>query len=238
MRIALRFAVVGFLALGLAACSDETTGPDDEGLGIHEGEIRFTYSGAKSGTFSAKGAFEVDEDGDPKLQSFAFATEVEGDEFESELESVAFLGINLHLPKLDVVAGALGDLRKGTFSPDSCAQEGVHPDCAALTFSIDIDVNDFLDEEAELSAYLLTSGTVEVTSIAGGRIRGSFTGTAKLLAPEDSGDIFVPNSDLTVSSGSFDLPLLKESDFDFSFDLKASQQSHSWWRPAGSLLSR
>jgi hypothetical protein len=72
-------------------------------------------------------------------------------------------------------------------------------DCplAAVVFDTDPD-----DSEDESDFYVFGGGTLTVTSVSGGRMRGTFSGTAS----EFAGGLGV-----TITGGTFDVPLVSES---------------------------
>jgi hypothetical protein len=238
MRNTLKLAVTTLLAAGLAACGDESTGLDNDLL-PKSGEIGFSYSGAKRGTFLAKGALEFNQDSTLKLQSFAVAT-TRTDSSSATGARVLFEAVDLRLPRLDLFLGELPNLRTGTYSLNiACSWQSLPDNCAALAFGIDVDMQDAFSETGEFPLYLLTSGTLEVSSISNNRIRGDFQGTAKLLTVLADDLDFVPGADLTVTNGTFDLPLMDGSIFESAPNLLAEPGAgHSWLRPAASLLSR
>ena len=177
----------------LAACSD-STGPSG-----NEGQLQFGYSGARNGSYSATG--ELVPSGSSAgfvKQSFAAAgsTTFSGDPviiLASYAPVTSQVGDQIEL----ILPG-----RTGTFAfVEGCDAN----DCAEgfLGFSFDPD----LGYDANGDYFTLVSGTVTITSVSGGRVRGTFSGTA---VSDASGSART----LNVSGGSFDAPLGNGVGFD------------------------
>jgi hypothetical protein len=239
MRTRLKLAVVGFMAAGLLACgSDDGTGPGDQGFGKDEGEIRFSYSGSKlKGDFRARGAYDVDAKGNPKIQPFAFAAQPTGSANGVPFDVTNIYGLDIRLPTIGIVSGGWFSHKTGRFSvADECLAGSTALNCAGLLFMIGIDLMQWTASDTAPPTYFLTAGAVEVASISNGRIRGTFQGTARLLANPDSSLNFVPGADLAVTNGTFNLPIRDDVNFGISLNRIGEPRTlHSWWLPAASL---
>jgi len=68
---------------------------------------------------------------------------------------------------------------------------------------IDFDANPDLEEDNS-DPFFITAGTIHISSVSGGRITGTFSGDA-----ED----YLGNRFITITGGTFDVPLLDDSSF-------------------------
>lgn len=176
----------------LAACKDAT---GDNGVG--SGSVSFTYSGARSGSYSAKGEFE--KVGTSSFVKKSFATGVSLRDANGDV-----IGILGYVP----VTATTGHQAVLVLPPVSGGETlEIDPTCEGVTFCplglITFDINP--DEQFDDSeGYLFTGGTVHVTSVANNRLKGTFSGTAVDITGTQT---------LTVTNGSFDVPLLQESEF-------------------------
>jgi hypothetical protein len=180
-------AALALAALTLSGCGDST------GLGSKTGSLSFSYSGARSGSFSASGEYRA------TTTSFVkqpFAVGSKGVE-----NGVAFISVLSYQP----VTSTTGDVAivllpnvtaPTTLSLDSTCDTDACP-LAAVVFDTDPDV-----DEDESDFYVFDSGTLQVTSVASGRITGTFSGTATE---------FLSDAAITVTNGTFDVPLVSQS---------------------------
>jgi hypothetical protein len=69
----------------------------------------------------------------------------------------------------------------------------------------DVSLGDVFEQQTPSleNFYIITSGTAHITSVSGGRLRGTFSGTAESFFGGDVGEI-------TITNGAFDVPLLSD----------------------------
>jgi hypothetical protein len=186
----LKITLAGALAL-LAACND-TTGNG----GTDTGSLSFTYSGARAGTYSASGRFQA------RSTSFAkqpFAIGARSSEAGvSEVAVLSYLPVTTSTGHM-LLLGLPGNSGTGSYSFDDSGCSGEDLDCAfaLLLFDTNPDL-----EEDDSQVFAFTTGTVNVTSNTSGHLRGTFSGTA---------ETFFGDSVITVTNGSFDVPVLSGS---------------------------
>jgi predicted small secreted protein len=189
-----------FLAAALAAAAMVTAGckdsTGDDGDDVASGSIAFSHSGARSGSYAANGALR--KAGPSSFEKRPFAAGVELSDFGQTL-----IGIVGYVPVTSstgnevvfllpaVAAGTTLDLS------DGCVLETCP--LALITF----DTNPDLDED-DSEGFLFGGGTIHVTSVSSGRIQGTFSGTASTFAGDRA---------ITVTGGTFDVPVLDESSF-------------------------
>jgi hypothetical protein len=177
----LNTALAGAVAL-LAACSD-TTG----GSGPGPGSLSFNYGGDRVGSYSASGTYR------PRGSSFdkvPFAVGVRSS--GSDLAVLSYQPVTSTTGNM-VLLAVPGVTGNGSYSlaSDNCGSN----DCplALLVFDTNPDL-----EEDDSQVFAFSSGTLTVTSISGGRMTGTFSGTAETLFAD---------SVITITNGSFDLPV-------------------------------
>lgn len=176
--------------LAMAGCKDSTGSTKSE---ITSGSLAFGYTGARSGSYSASGVLH------PTSTSFTKESFAAG--IKLVQNGTNFVGLIAYVP----VTASTGNevivlfpsvaAGKDVNLSDSCAGS----DCpiAAIAFDTDPDL-----EEDDSDPFFFTTGTLHVTSSSGGRISGTFSGTA-----ED----FDGTRTITVTGGTFDVPLLEQS---------------------------
>jgi len=177
--------------LVLAGCGD-STGSNNQ---IASGSLAFGYTGARSGSYSASGAIHATTTGFVK-EPFAAGVKLNdsGTDFVGIVAYVPVTTSTGHevlilFPK--VAAGQSVSLSENCVS-NSCP-------LAIVAFETDPDL-----EEDDSDPFFFTSGTLQVTSISGSRISGTFSGQA-----ED----FDGTRTITVTGGTFDVPLVSQSAF-------------------------
>jgi hypothetical protein len=180
-------ALLAAATLALAACGDGT------GSGVEPGSLSFTYTGARSGSYSATGTIRRTSDTTFARQPFAVAAKAsfQGASFVSLLSYQPVTDQTGHLVLFDL-AGVTGP---ATFSLAPCDT----PDCPFAAIAFDTDPNAGEDDS---DLYVFDSGTLAVTSVSGGHLRGTFNGTATLL---------LGDATITVANGTFDVPLVSPS---------------------------
>ena len=189
-----RRAILAVLAAAaaLAACKD-STGHD----GVGSGSVSFTYTGARSGSYSASGEFE--RLGTSSFVKKSFATGVNVNDASGPV-----IGILGYVP----VTATTGHQVVLVLPPVTGGETlEIDPTCETVTFcplglvSFDINPDTQFDDS---EGYLFTGGTVHVTSATTDRVAGTFSGTAVDVTGTKT---------LTVTNGSFDVPILHESQF-------------------------
>jgi len=200
------------LLLGLGACGDKSpTKPTDPDLG----SLRASYSGSRSGTIDATGT--VPKDGGPPPHSFALGIDLSDPEFD--VPGGMVVGIESKAGRMSSVMLLFAGARTGEFALDpECGTSSAR--CAAGLVQLDL-TNTGVGTEPQM--WELVSGRVTVTANASGRMRGTFTGTARLLDP-DSYD-YVAGQQITLSGGTFDVPVR-------DLDLPTAELSRVPARPA------
>ena len=179
------YLAAALAALTLAACGDGT------GSDIASGSLAFTYSGARNGSYSASGTFERTSDSTFARQPFAVGA-------RGSDGATTFASILSYQP----ATSATGHLVLFSL-PNVTAP-------ATLTFDANCDAADcpvggvIFDtnpdqSEDEADFYVFDSGTLEVTSVSSGRLRGTFSGTATE---------FFGDRSITITHGTFDVPLV------------------------------
>jgi len=187
------------LAGALAACDNDPNGP-----AVESGSLSFRYTGGlpgqfEAGSYSASGAPRLDGDGRPDAAEWALAashpTEAHHVPVGSKLAVVAFAPrgsgrgdmVVLTLPR---VSGPATVQISGNCATVNCTQGlvlmGVGP----------------RDPHRGLAgSCTLHGGTVQVTSVADGRVRGTFSATGKCTRSLRDGPFF----DIAVQEGTFDV---------------------------------
>lgn len=175
-------------ALSLAAC-----GGDSTGSGNASGSLSFSYSGPRSGSYSAQGSYEELNGNSFTKREFAVATT----DNSTGTAAIAMLSYN-------PVSSTRGDLTLFAFTRPSSAgvinvddDNCVTSDCplALFAFNVNPDVSSTTGEVY----YYLTRGTITVTTVNTNNVAGTFQGKAVDL---DSGDTLV------VTNGKFNVPIV------------------------------
>jgi hypothetical protein len=157
-------------ALITAGCVDVTGW-----WGSDVGTLSFDYSGAEAGTFSARGARPADWTARPHAAGQRL-------EAPAYTHVVAFAGGHQFF-----LAGFVNEPGIYSFADDH----------APGTFYGELAMDVIHSENAARAIYVLTSGSLTLARGRGGRIRGQFAGTARLL---DGVSV------LQVTDGRFDVP--------------------------------
>lgn len=183
------------VVLSLAAC-----GGDSTGSGSTDGRILFSYSGAESGRFVAKGYAENGTD-----PEYAYASL-----FRSSINSPALL----------VIRGSMRldngyDARLTIVAPSVVARTGCVPGLYGCDTSAEFVLKARSGSTNEDRIYLSRSIEVDVTEVAEQRARGTFTITLEQVAQTGAFN----GRAVEVHSGEFDVPVV---------DLPAGSASASW----------
>ena len=196
LRIALPLAVLFAL---ITACGDDSTGPDDDGE-LPSGSLSFSYDGAVSGTFSVSGAARLGADGEPEFGTWAFGGR---DAATNDLAVAAFRARTA--PSGDLFSFFMPSVT-GPGTVAIC--DFLEADCevaAALVFDLNLETDiDFSDRFCVLNA-----GEIEVTALRDDRAVGTFSGMG--ICFTDAG---ASTDVITISSGSFNVPLTDEFEVD------------------------
>lgn len=182
MRSTLSRCVLAAL-LTLAACSGDSTSPADSG------RISFSYSGAESGRFVAKGSAKTGNDPD-----FAYASL-----FQRSVHLPTFLVINGSMRLGDGTIVKLRIVARPVVIRSVCAP-GFFP-CEA---SANLVLNARSDLPNENRDYHSRSIDLNVSEVTAQRARGTFEMVVQQLT--DSGTFTGPT--IEVHSGEFDVPIV------------------------------
>jgi hypothetical protein len=186
MKAVHALALVGFFAVStsLAGCDETGNGPE----GIIG--LAFSFSGDLSGSYAAVGTPVSGGDGQPEFGSWAIA---------AEADSLGGLVLAAFRPSEDPLGDLfvlqLTPLGVATFTP--C---GPNADChGRVFFGYDGGLFDHYFE--------ITSGSVTIAEIEGGRLRGTF----QFVARDEGG---TGTQVITVEDGAFDVPFANTAEED------------------------
>jgi hypothetical protein len=185
-----RISVVAALTL-YVACGGDSTGPIDTNYGT-SGGITFTYTGAGSGIFNAKGTVSA-----PAAAPYATTWAIGWkDPADNSTNVVANLSR----------AGGISDIAVIVIKGQTTGTVTIDPNCV---ISDTATCNDVLFASGQNSngttfAYIcsLTSGVITVSSISSTNVAGSFSGSGSCFTANGTSSSFV------VTNGSFNVPLL------------------------------
>lgn len=180
-------AALSAAAIALSACGDST------GSAVASGSLAFGYTGARSGSYSATGSFRRTSDSTFARQPFAVGAR--GTE-----SGVSFVSLLAYQPVSTTTGDLVLFLLPNVTGPTTL---DLSPGCAAAECPLAAIVFD-TDSQAsqdESEFYAFESGTLEVTSVSGGRMRGTFSGKATQ---------FLGGESVTVAGGTFDVPLVSQ----------------------------
>ncbi len=195
MKTALLAVALAAAAVSLTGCRD-STGSD----GTASGWMTFSFAGARSGTFSTNGAIRRRDETQLVEKPFAAG-------YEYVSQNPLFQG-----PVIEIMAYAPVTKSKGTqvffLLPAVTAGQTLDLNCDFYTpvcipghVVFDADLNRPSDGSDGFSFY---AGTITITSVSGGRLRGTFSAT---------GYGYHDQRTITVTGGSFDVPLLDQSHY-------------------------
>lgn len=183
--------------LALAGCSDST----GSSTGAASGSLSFGYTGVRSGSYSASGTLHLVTDSTFTKQQFAAGIHI--------FTGVDAVGLLAYSP----VTGSTGHevLMVFPYSTTSQTLDLSGAGCTTTTAlcpfaSIVFDSNPDLSVDGS-QEFDFVSGTLQVSGVSNGRVQGTFSGTASTVG----GD-----SVITVTNGTFDVPVLEESQFQAS----------------------
>lgn len=217
-RPVLQLGLLVPLALFTACGGDSPASPDP---GPRDGQARFSYAGSGfDGDFEAIGIFERDEAGLMKLQSFATAVDVTMPQYE--LAYYGIIAANFNPPTLDDLSILFSAQEEGEYpvtTADECSMmiDYGTGNCAAIGFDFGVNIDGTGSPEGV--GFELVDGTVHVDAVSGGRIRGTFSGTAHQFGDWMSGEYYAPNVAVEVTNGTFDVPIILLRDWNGSAQL-------------------
>jgi hypothetical protein len=197
MKTPILAAALAAAAVSLAGCRD-STGSD----GAYAGSMAFSFAGARSGTFSARGTIhrrgEINFVKRPFAAGYKYVDVDPASPFAELIEVMAYAPVTesrgtwvfFLLPP--VTAGQTLDLSCDVYTAF----------CIPGHVVFDADPNLALDDDRD--GFSFRAGTVTITSISGGRLRATFSATAQ--------GFYDPRT-ITVTGGSFDVPLLDQSHY-------------------------
>jgi len=194
-------AALAAASLALAACGDGT------GSSVEPGSLSFTYTGARSGSYSATGIIRRTSDTTFAKQPFAVGA-------KGSLQGTSFVSVLSYRPVTaetgDMVLFDLANVTGPTTLSLSSSCDADDCPFAAIVFDTDPNAS-----EDESDFYVFESGTLNVTSVSGNHLRGTFSGTATE---------FFGDATITVTNGTFDVPLVSPSRVPLASRAPAIQQ--------------
>jgi hypothetical protein len=201
------------LLISSSGCGDDgPSAPDPQGT---DGLTQFNYLGSGfDGQFLATGKFERDGVGAIKQNSFATAVDVTQPKYD--LAYYGIVAVHFTPPEFDGISILLSNQTIGEYpiSPfDECSATvglGMAP-CASVDFDFHIPLNG--SDPVDASSFELVDGTVTVTKVSNGRLIGIFNGTARQLGDWFSGERHVPEIEVAITNGTFDVPIITYDDW-------------------------
>jgi hypothetical protein len=193
MKTGLLAATLAAATVVLVGCKDSTGGDNTP---IAAGSLAFSYTGARSGTYSTSGAVAERSGGGFVKQQFATAVKF-NDPGQSSIGVISYFPVSTSTGDEVIFAFPSSGVGQTSVLTDNCNTTG-----CALGLIV-FDTNPDLQEDSS-EPFFLTTGTLQVSAISGGRITGTFRGTAEDLAGVQT---------ITVTNGTFDLPLIDQSRF-------------------------
>jgi hypothetical protein len=192
MKTGMLAAALTAATVALVGCKDST----GNNTPIASGSIAFSYTGAHTGTYSTSGAVVAKSGGGFAKQQFATAVKF-NDPGQNSIGIIGYLPTTVNTGNEVIFAFPASGVGQTLVLTDNCTSTG----CALglIVFDTNPDV-----QEDSSEPFFLTSGTLQVSAISNGRITGTFSGTAEDLAGIQT---------LTVTGGTFDLPLVDQSRF-------------------------
>jgi hypothetical protein len=198
---------LALLVFSTACSSDGPSAPDPK---PSDGVAQFRYAGSGfDGDFKAAGIFERDGTGGIKPQSFATAVDVSLPQYQ-----LAYFGIvaaDFHHPELDALSILLSGQVKGEYpvmTAEDCSsmiQFGTGA-CSAIGFDFQLGADGTYTTNS--TSFELVDGVVTVSSVTGGRLTGSFRGTARQFGDWAAGELYAPGIEVAVTDGTFDVPVI------------------------------
>ena len=212
MKTGMLAAALTAATVALVGCKDST----GNNTPIASGSIAFSYTGARTGTFSTSGAVLAQNGGGFVKQQFATAVKFT-DPGQSSIGIIGYLPVTAATGNEVIFAFPSSGVGQTLALTETCATAG----CAIGL--IVFDTNPDLQEDNSVP-FFLNSGTLQVSAVSNDRITGTFSGTAADIDGETT---------ITVTNGSFDLPLVDQSRFP-SLD-RSSAQTPTFQRLRGAV---
>ena len=187
-----RILTMALAVAALAGCNGDATSFQP----IDPGSLSFSYDGARTGSYTASGAFTANNGNAVQALPFAAGVRI------NNATTGPIVGIIAWMP----VGSITGHQATFVLPPVTAAGQtfALVESCAAifcpggaLSFNLNL-APSALDPDN----FVFTSGTLTITSLSGERVAGTFSGTAA-----DSAGIRV----VTITDGIFDVPLVDES---------------------------
>lgn len=202
-----RNLVLFSLMLNATGCLDDgdATGPALEG---EKGHARFNYSGSGfNGNFDADGRFSRDANGVVKRQSFATAVDVNTPPIiYYGIVAVEFGQPDLNDLSITISGQSRGEYEIMTFERCASMIEAGTGACTAISY--DLGLSDDGRVLTSTRRFELVDGTLLVTSVSGGRLQGTFSGSALQLGNGPSGGSYLADIEVEITNGSFDVQVL------------------------------
>jgi hypothetical protein len=184
-------AALAAATLAMAGCKD-STGPKPTA----SGSLSLSYTGVRSGTFSASGALQRQGTSGFVKQPFAAGVKLVSGS-QNYVGIVAYLPVTATTGHQVILLFPSSPAGTNLTLTDDCAV-GVCP-LGVVAFDTDPDAQ--VDES---DPFAFSTGTLHISTISGSRISGTFSGTAL---------DFEGTRQITVTGGTFDVPLLEENQF-------------------------
>jgi hypothetical protein len=194
----------GLLALLLTACGDKApTDPVDASVG----SLRVKYSGVQSGAIDAIGKVPATTSTSP-MQSFAaavtFNVPIFGVPGPGRIKS-RVIAYDVKPTGVKEVVLEFAGVLTGDYTFDY--DESYFGELPFVSGSMTMNTaRDKLDGDVQL--WGIISGRMTISEYSTERIRGTFSGTARLIHPTTYA--YVPGQELTFSNGTFDVPLVEQ----------------------------
>jgi hypothetical protein len=191
MRRTYLAAALAAVTLATAGCKDSTGSKP-----VPSGSMAFSYTGARSGSYSVSGA--LTRQGANSFAKIPFAAGVKlSDGAQSYIGIVAYLPVTATTGHEVLFLFPRPAAGANLALVDECADTSCPLGIVAFDTNPDVDVDNS-------EAFAFNTGTVHVTAINSDRISGTFSGTAA--------DIDGTHT-ITVTNGTFDVPLVNETQF-------------------------
>lgn len=194
------------LSFFATSCLDgDATGP---ALEVDPGSARFEFFGTGlDGFFEAQGGFSRNSQGVVKRQSFATGIDV-------DVPPYLYFGIvaaEFRFDSLNELNVTISGQTSGDYSItdyDSCVAMIAQGSgkCAAISYTLGMNSDGFFIDGTQ--SFELVEGTLSLTSVSGGRLQGTFSGTSRQLSSSPSESRYVADVEVEITAGDFDVPVI------------------------------